>query len=256
MVHLWNRTASTADRVGVGTVHRSPGEAAGSSPVVLSALTGSEAVRAVYFGDEGALSAGGERVFVDLTTTGTDVHVELAQACAAEGAGFVEAPVLGSLPAAQSGSLVLLTGGEEAPIERARPVLEDLGEVRRVGPVGAGVRLKLVANSFLAVTHGAAAELLAAAEASGLDGADVWPVLVRFVPYLDVRRQGYLDDRHEPVLFRTADMVKDIDLALELFGHAGSPTPVTEVAGEVFARAAHADGELDMSAVTRVFRSR
>ena len=97
---------------------------------------------------------------------------------------------------------------------------------------------------------------LAAAETSGLDAGGARQVLVRLVPYLDVRRQGYLDDRHEPALFRTADLVKDVGLALELFGDGGSPTPVTEAAGELFNRAAQSDGGLDISAVSRLFRSR
>jgi 3-hydroxyisobutyrate dehydrogenase-like beta-hydroxyacid dehydrogenase len=169
-------------------------------------------------------------------------------------ADFVEAPVLGSIPAADSGSLLLLVGGESSAIDRARPVLETLGELRPVGPLGAGIRLKLVANTYLAVTHAAAAELLAAGTATGLDIEAVFAILVRFVPYLEARRAGFLERRYEPVLFRVADMVKDLGLAQELFRRAGRDTPMAQVADDLFTRAAQEHGELDIPAVAEVFR--
>ncbi|MGD0381268.1 MAG: NAD(P)-dependent oxidoreductase [Acidimicrobiales bacterium] len=251
-VHLWNRTPGRAQDVGIGTLHATPAQAAARAEVVLSVLTGTDAVREVYLGEHGALEAGGGRVYVDMTTASPEVHVEVAQAAAERGAAFVEAPVLGSIPAADSGSLVLLVGGDVAAIDRARPVLETLGELRHIGPLGAGIRLKLVANSYLAVTHAAAAELLAAGTASGLDADAVFAVLVRFVPYLEARRAGFLEHRYEPVLFRVADMAKDLGLALEVYRRAGSETPLTLVADELFTRAAQHHGELDIPAVAEI----
>jgi 3-hydroxyisobutyrate dehydrogenase-like beta-hydroxyacid dehydrogenase len=252
-VHLWNRSPARAEVLDIGTVHATPAEAARAAGVVLSVLTGTEAVRAVYFGEHGALEAGGDRVYVDITTASPEVHVEVASVAAELGAAFVEAPVLGSIPAADTGSLLLLVGGETAALDRARPVLEALGEVRHIGPLGAGIRLKLVANTYLAVTHGAAAELLAAGTANGLDAEAIWPVLVRFVPYLDVRRAGFLERRYEPVLFRVADMVKDLHLALEVYRRSGSDTPITVTTESLFSRAAERHGELDLPAVAEVF---
>ncbi len=252
-VHLWNRTPERAEALGIGTTYATPAQAAGPAQVVLSILTGTEGVREVYLGARGALEAGGDRVYVDITTASPEVHVEVAAAAAERGAAFVEAPVLGSIPAADSGSLLLLVGGDDAAIDRARPVLETLGEVRHVGPLGAGIRLKLVANSYLAITHAAAGELLAAAVASGLDVEAVFAVLVRFVPYLEVRRSGFVDRIYEPVLFRLADMLKDLRLALEVSRRSGSDTPLTALTEELYARAAPSQGELDLPAVAEIF---
>ncbi len=252
-VHLWNRTPARAEDMGIGTPHATPAQAAARGEVVVSVLTGTEAVRQVYLGEHGALEAGGGRVYVDMTTASQEVHLEVAQAAAEAGAAFVEAPVLGSIPAADSGSLVLLVGGEAGAIDQARPVLDVLGEVRHVGPLGAGIRLKLVANTYLAVTHAAAAELLAAGGASGLDAEAVFAVLVRFVPYLEARRGGFLERRYEPVLFRVADMAKDLGLALEVYGRSGADTPLALVADDLFSRAVPAHGELDIPAVAEVF---
>jgi 3-hydroxyisobutyrate dehydrogenase-like beta-hydroxyacid dehydrogenase len=255
-VHLWNRTPGRAQVVGIGTVYATPAQAAARAEVVLSILTGTDAVRSVYLGPHGALEAGSGRVYVDLTTASPEVHVEVAAAAAAQGAAFVEAPVLGSIPAATSGSLVLLVGGDPRAVELVQPVLESLGELRRIGPLGAGIRLKLVANTYLAVTHAAAAELLAAGTAGGLDVEAVFAVLVRIVPYLEARRPGFVEGRYEPVLFRTADMVKDLGLALDLYRRSGAETPLTLVAEDLFSRAAQENGELDIPAVAEIFRRR
>ncbi len=252
-VHLWNRTPDRAEALGIGSIYATPEQAAGPAQVVLSILNGTEAVREVYLGEHGALEAGGDRVYVDVTTASLDVHVEVAAAAAERGAAFVEAPVLGSIPAADSGSLLLLVGGDTAAVDAARPVLETLGELRHIGPLGAGIRLKLVANSYLGITHAAAGELLAAAVASGLDVDAVFAVLVRFVPYLEVRRSGFVDRRYEPVLFRLADMLKDLGLALDVYRRSGSDTPITALTEELFARAAPRHGELDLPAVAEVF---
>jgi len=256
IVHLWNRTPGRAESLGIGTTYATPAQAAAPAQVVLSVLTGTEGVRQVYLGAHGALEAGSDRLYVDITTASLEVHVEVAAAAAERGAAFVEAPVLGSIPAADSGSLLLLVGGDTAAVDAARPVLEALGELRHVGPLGAGIRLKLVANSYLAVTHAAAGELLAAAAATGLDSEVVFAVLVRFVPYLEVRRAGFVERRYEPVLFRLADMLKDLGLALEVYRRSGCDTPVTAVTEELFARAAPRYGELDLPAVAEVFHDR
>ena len=252
VVHLWNRTPGRAGDLETGTVYPTPAAAAQRAEIVLSVLTGTDAVRQVYLDEHGALEAG-DRVYVDITTASQEVHVDVAQAAAERGAAFVEAPVLGSIPAADSGSLLFLVGGEAAAVDRARPVLDVLGEVRHVGPLGAGIRLKLVANSYLAVTHAAAAELLVAGTASGLDAGAVFSVLVRFVPYLEARRAGFLERRYEPVLFRVLDMVKDLGLALDVYRRAGSVTPITLVADDLFTRAAALHGELDIPAVAEIF---
>ncbi len=180
-LHLWNRTPARAEALGFGSVYDTPAQAAADADVAVSVLTGPEAVRQVYLGAQGALEAGGGRVYVDITTASPDVHVEVAEAAAGRGAAFIEAPVLGFPPAAAAGRLLVLVGGDDTAIEGARPVLGALGEVRPIGPLGSAIRVKLVANSYLAITHAAAAELLAAGTRSGLDIEAVFAVLARFV---------------------------------------------------------------------------
>jgi 3-hydroxyisobutyrate dehydrogenase-like beta-hydroxyacid dehydrogenase len=125
--------------------------------------------------------------------------------------------------------------------------------VRHVGPLGSGARLKLVANSMLAVVTSAAAELQVAGEAAGLDGEDVFWVLARLAPALEMRRAGYLQRRHQPTLFAVRDLLKDLDLARELFGQSGAQTPLTARARTIVEAAATEGPDLEITAVINCY---
>lgn len=185
---LWNRTPERAQNLNVGPVARTPVEAARQADVVLSSLTGPEAVREVYLGPDGVLEDVQGKVIIEMSTAGPAIVEELARAASAKGAQLVEAPVVGSVPAVESGTLMVLVGGPTDGLERARPVLERLGEVHHIGDLGTAPRLKLVANSMLAIVNAAAAELLAAGTAAGIDREKVFWVLTRFAPVLKPER--------------------------------------------------------------------
>jgi len=169
-------------------------------------------------------------------------------------ASFIEAPVLGSVPAVEAGKLFIMVGGEPAAFEQVRALLQALGDLRYVGPLGAASRLKLVANSMLGIISAAAGELYSAGLRAGLDRERVWEVLTRLAPYLDARRAGYLEGRYDPVMFRLADMVKDLDLALEVYQDVGIDTPLSQTTRELFERAARDHGEEDLAAIAELWR--
>lgn len=141
-----------------------------------------------------------------------------------------------------------------AEAEQVRPLLELFGEVRHVGPLGSGARVKLVANSMLGAVSVAAAELQAAGEAAGLDPEAVFGVLVRQVPALELRREGYVHSRHEPALFALRDLRKDLGLALDMFHAAEMPIPLTALVRELVDEAAPQGNDLDITAVMQRYR--
>lgn len=253
---LWNRTKERALALGIGRVVDSPALATREADIVISSLTGPDAVRAAYLGPAGALGAAEGTLFVEMSTAGADLVAVLADEVAKAGGRLVDAPILGAPPLVRDGKAAILVGGDERDIGLARPILEALGTVRHVGPLGSGARLKLVANSMLADVILSAAELQVAGERSGLDPADVFWVLARMVPVLAARRHGFVEDRHEPTLFALRDLRKDLDLALGLFGQSALQTPLTLQAQELVAAAASQDGELDITAVVRPYRKR
>jgi 3-hydroxyisobutyrate dehydrogenase-like beta-hydroxyacid dehydrogenase len=246
---LWNRTRERADALGVGRVTTTPAEAAKDAEVVISMLTDANAVRAAYLGEDGAATVAGGQVFVEMSTAGPDVSKELAPRLVQ----YVEAPVLGSVPAVETGTLVVLAAGDEAAIERARPVLEALGEVRRVGELGSAASLKLVANTMIAGVNAMAAELLAAGTSAGLDAEDVFWVLSRMAPILNTRKAGHVEHRYEPVNFALRDAVKDLRLATELYKKTGATTPLAVATKELYERAAQSVGDLDLSAIASLY---
>ena len=250
---LWNRTRERAEALGVGRVAATPAEAVESAEVVISILTDADAVRSAYLGEGGAAAAARGQVFVEMSTAGPDPSAFIAPQLESKGTQYIEAPVLGSLAAVESGTLVVLAAGTEAAIERARPVLQALGEVRRVGELGSAASLKLVANTMLAGVSALAAELMAAGTSAGLNADDVFSVISRIAPFLGARRAGFVEHRFEPVTFALRDAMKDLRLATDLYKRIGATTPLSTKTKEIYEKAAGSAGDLDMSAISTLY---
>jgi 3-hydroxyisobutyrate dehydrogenase-like beta-hydroxyacid dehydrogenase len=253
-VILWNRTRSRAEALGLGTVADTPAAAARDADIVISSLTGPEAVRAAYLGRVGALAAGPGKHFVEMSTAGTDLVSYLAALVTAARGTLIDAPILGAPPLVRAGEAAILVGGADEDVAVASAALTQLGTVRHVGRLASAARLKLVANSMLADVVLAAAELQVAGEAAGLDPDDVFWVLNRFVPALEARQAGYLEDRHTPTMFALRDLRKDLGFALSLFGETGASPPLTRSSVELVAAASASTPDLDISAVVRRYR--
>jgi 3-hydroxyisobutyrate dehydrogenase len=254
---LWDRTSAKAQALKVGRVALTPAEAVRDAELVISSLTNANAVRDVYLGSRGAFEAAAAKcLFVEMSTAGPESIERLSQTALARGLHLLEAPVIGSVPAVESGKLAVLVGGSQEDLERARPVLEHLGEIHYVGGFGSAARLKLVANTMLAITSAAAAELLEAGTAAGLDREQVFWALVRFAPALKAREAGFMRGQHEPTMFAVRDLVKDLGLALELYKRANAAVPLTSEARDVFTETDAEWGDLDISAIVNAYSTR
>jgi len=250
-VSVWDRKKSKAEALDVGRVAESPADAARAAEFVISSLTGPQALSDVYYGRTGVLAGAAGKTVVEMSTTGPAAGQELAKATAQSGATLVQAPVMGSVPAVDSGALVILASADRVDdLERVRPVLQRLGEVHYAGAIGSAPALKLVANSMLAIASAAAAELMAAGTRHGLDPAQVFWVLTRVVPGLKVREAGFLQDVHEPAMFAVRDLLKDLDLGLAMYQ---PPVPFTFLARQLFAAVAARTPDLDISAIVNEY---
>ena len=254
-VSVWDRTKSKAEALGVGPVATSPADAARGADVVVSMVTGPQAVRDVYFGDDGVFQASSGKTIVDMSTTGPGIAQELERGAALHGARLIEAPVIGSTPAVNSGSLFILAGAAlREDLEVARPVLEQLGEVHYVGDLGSAAALKLIANSYLGIVSTGAAELIAAGTAHGIDAEEVLTVLARIWPGLRLREAGFVKHVHEPTMFAMRDLLKDLDLALNFYRSAEpSAVPLTTMTRELVAGVTATAPDLDISAVVTAY---
>ncbi len=254
-IALWNRTRSRAEALGIGHVADTPADAVRGASLVISSLTGPDAVRAAYLGEHGALSVREPVLYVEMSTIGPETVDELRPRVEETGGRLLDAPILGAPTAVARGAAAVLVGGGQADVDRARDALSRIGEVRHVGPGGAAARLKLVANSMLAAIIVEAAELQVAGEDAGLDRDDVFWVLARMSPVLGPRSAGYLEDRHEPALFAVRDLRKDVHLALGMFARAAASTPLTAAAASRVDETSERWANEDITAVIRSYRS-
>ncbi|MGH3092648.1 MAG: NAD(P)-dependent oxidoreductase [Gaiellaceae bacterium] len=150
-VVLWNRTSERmAPLEELGAVPAaSPADAARRADIVVTMVADPAALRAVSEGPAGvAAGITGSTTLVEMSTVGPAAVLRLASVLP-PGMGLLDAPVLGSLAEAESGSLGIFVGGPASLAERWRPLLSALGSPVHVGPLGAGAAAKLVANSTL-----------------------------------------------------------------------------------------------------------
>ena len=250
---LWNRTRSRAEALGLGSVAETPAAAAMGGDIIISSLTGPEAVLATYLGPDGALVAAAGKPVIEMSTAGPDLVADLAPHVGAAGGALVDAPILGAPPLVRAGEAAILVGGAVEDVAAVRSVLGLFGAVRHVGPLGSAARLKLVANSMLADVILAAAELQVAGEQAGLEPDDVFFVLNRVAPSLGSRQAG-IEGRPTPTLFALRDLRKDVDLAIALFGASPAHTPLTQWARQQVDAAAAAMPDVDISAVAQLYR--
>ena len=172
-VTVFTRTPARAeDLVERGaTWAASPAEVAAASHVVFSIVGYPSDVRAVILGDDGVLSgaAAGSAV-VDMTTSEPTLAIEIHAAARAVGVAAVDAPVSGGDVGARNATLSIMVGGDEAPIERVRPVLETMGtSVIRQGGPGAGQHTKMVNQVLIATGMVGVCEALLYGYRAGLD---------------------------------------------------------------------------------------
>lgn len=159
---VFNRTASRAEelkRQGAVVV-QSPREVAQRSDIIFLMLSDDEAVSQVVLGDFGVVSGvSAGCIVVDHSTISPKTTLKLAEHVAQRGAHWIDAPVTGGDVGAREARLTIMVGGQEDDVSRVRPYLSWVGQhIVRVGDVGQGQKLKLVANLVSAMNLMAASE--------------------------------------------------------------------------------------------------
>jgi 3-hydroxyisobutyrate dehydrogenase-like beta-hydroxyacid dehydrogenase len=197
----WNRTPRDA---GV-RLAASARDAAAHGDVVITMLADPTALEALT---EDVL-AGLRGTWVEMSTVGPAAIAQLAERTTS----LVDAPVLGSIGEAESGTLTIFAGGDVAPV---RNVLEELGTVLDVGPVGSGAAAKLVANATLFGALAALGESVALGRVLGLDDETLFDVLAATPLAAQAeRRRRVLQGEPSPPRFPVRLARKDARLILE-----------------------------------------
>jgi len=242
-VHGTNRTRSKAQSLlDHGLIwHETPREVAAAADVVFTMVTDDAALEAITSGPDGILAGlGPGNVHVDMSTVSPKASRALADQVRALGARMLDAPVSGSIPQAETGTLAIMVGGDGQAFAIVEPLLLELGSsVTHVGANGQGLLLKLAINISLAVQILAFSEGLVLAERGGIDpkvAAEVMsaspigsPMLKARVPLLlDLPAQAWFDVQMAQ---------KDIRLALQAADELAISLPSAAVADEMLSRA-------------------
>jgi 3-hydroxyisobutyrate dehydrogenase-like beta-hydroxyacid dehydrogenase len=256
-VAVWNRTREKADawvEQHGGRVAATPRQAAEGADAVLSMVVDGPQVERVLFGDDGAVHGAPERtLFVDTTTIAPADARRIGAELDERGHAFVDAPVTGSSPKAEDGTLTIMAGGEDAAFARARPLLEAMGEViLHVGPTGHGQIVKVISNAVSDTNCATLAQALVVGRAAGVDVEALVQVMAHGSAnstMLGLKAKPMLAHDYAP-LFKLEHMLKDVRLALEEGRAAGAPFPSAALAHELYVAAlARGHGADDFASV-------
>ena len=240
-------------------VASNPAEVAERSQVVVTMLNDATAVSEVVLGERGVLSGSApDQVVVDMSTIGPSAARKFASAAEERGVAFLDAPVSGSVSAAETAELTTMVGGPREAFDRVEPVLASMTrEQVYLGPSGTGAAMKLAVNSLLAVVNQGIAEALIMAERAGIDRVQAYDVIASSAagpPYAQYKRQHFLDS-DVPIMFTTTQMQKDLGLALDLARQLNLPAVATATTNEMLAAACGLGyAEEDFVAVADVLR--
>ena len=260
---VFNRTRSTAeawvDEHG-GTLAASPADVGAASDVVISMVVDGDQVRAVLLGDDGvADGAAAGTLCVDMSTIAPAQTLAIGAELARRGLRMLDAPVTGSSPKAQDGTLTIMAGGEAEDFGRAEELFAVMGQlVVHVGPLGQGEMVKLINNAVAAANAATLAEALLVGEAAGVD-------LDALVEVMGKGSGGsaMLDLKAAPMrahdyatLFKLEHMLKDVRLCLDEAQAANVPFGAAARARDVLVAAmARGHGDDDFAALVEALEA-
>ena len=251
---LHSRSITVANEI--GAVAATTSSDFGECTIVVLMLPNADVVRAVAL-DDGLLVAMPEgSLLIDMSSSGPFVYDDLRPIADTRGIAIVDGPVSGNTDGAASGSLAIMAGGDDAALDRAKPIFDVLGRITyRTGPLGSGQAVKALNNLASAGSLMLTLELLVAAQRFGLD-----PSIVNKVLNASTGRNNSTDRKIEPfVLSRRFDsgfalplMAKDVRTALAIFEATDTHSQLSQLA---VAMANEAERELgddaDHTAVAR-----
>jgi 3-hydroxyisobutyrate dehydrogenase-like beta-hydroxyacid dehydrogenase len=258
---VWNRTASRATEFAAQhdgvTAAATPAQAAQGGDIVLTMVVDGPQVEQVLLGEEGA-AAGAQpgTLLIDCSTIGPSAARAIGGRLADLGLELIDAPVTGSSPRAEDGTLTIMVGGSEEAFDRARPVLESMGKlIVHAGPLGHGQMVKVINNSVAATNAAVVGEALLVAKRAGVD----LDALTRVMgagsggsAMLELKAGAMREHDFEP-LFKLGHMLKDVRLCLEEGQAAGAPFQSAALTREILTAAmGRGLGEADFAALIEV----
>ena len=205
-----------AQELGAQTAQKLQQVTAGSD-VIVTVVTDDKAMKKIFNG--GLLSRARGKLFINCPTITPDVHVWVEAKAEKAGAHSLEACMASSITQARQGSLYLMCGGKAEVFERARPILEKLGNAPRyIGSAGKAAQVKALVNMVMNINTAGLAEGLALASALGLDLVMVREVFSQTGANSQVLKTDGedMEKRDHSCFFSAEHAAKDSGIALKL----------------------------------------
>jgi 3-hydroxyisobutyrate dehydrogenase len=240
-------------------VAAAPREAASRADIVLSMVADDNSSRTVWEGSDGALAGVSPgAVLIESSTLTVNWVLELAAQARQRRCEFLDAPVTGTRPHAESGELLFLVGGSAQVLATARPVFSVLGrDAVLLGPNGSGSYMKLINNFVCGVQAASFAEALSLIDACGLDSERAMSILINGAPGSPLVKRFWECANTSDLVpnFFLNLMAKDLRYASEEASRFGLPLETAASARAIFQRAiANGHGDEDVSAVLKSLR--
>ncbi len=241
-VTVYNRTAAKAEKWVAqhgGASAATPREAVAGAAFVFACVGNDDDLRAVVAGPDGAFHGMGEgSIFVDNTTASAEVARELHAQGAAKGIAFLDAPVSGGQAGAENGALTVMVGGDEAPYEKAAPLIDHYAKsCRLMGPSGAGQLTKMVNQICIAGLVQGLSEGIHFAKKAGLDVEAVIDVISK-----GAAQSWQMENRYVTMNkgeyehgFAVDWMRKDLDICLTTARQIKAKLPVAALVDQFYA---------------------
>jgi 3-hydroxyisobutyrate dehydrogenase-like beta-hydroxyacid dehydrogenase len=239
---VYNRTTAKADawvEQHGGTRALTPREVAQASDVVLMCVGNDDDVRSVVFGADGILAglkSGG--ILVDHTTASATIAREIADACAKQGCGFVDAPVSGGQAGAENGQLTIMCGSNDpATFDAIEPIIAAYAKRSKLlGTAGSGQLAKMVNQICIAGIAQGLSEALNFAMRAGLNPDDVVDVISKGAAQswqMENRAKTMVRDEFE-FGFAVEWMRKDLGICFDEASRNGAQLPMTEMVDKFY----------------------
>ncbi len=254
-VVAWNRSPGPLEKAAEAGLTTEPDllEAVTGGEIVILTLSDAQAIESVLL-TESVLARLNGKTVLQMGTIGPNESRAIAQRVSEAGADYLEAPVLGSIPEARSGQLIVMAAGPEPVYQHCLLMLRCLGkEVELVGPVGQGAAMKLAMNQLIASLTAGFSQSLGLIRAEGVDVEQFMRLLresALYAPTFDKKLQKFIEHDYSHPNFPLKHLIKDIGLFRRVADEVGINASIADAMLNVFLQGQEAGyGDEDYSAL-------
>lgn len=222
--------------------------------IIFLMVSDDAAVNEIFKSKSGLLSDDSTgKIIINMSTVSPGISKEMASLSKLKGNIYLDAPVSGSVKQAETGTLVIMVGGEASAFETTKPILEKLGKLcMHIGENGAGNSAKLAINSLLALHAQGLAETVLFAQKNGIDAENLLTLIGNSAignVFGKIKGEAIVADNYNAA-FALKHIVKDLKLAKS----EGLSSPLATAALTTFQNAESIYGDEDIIAVIKALK--